>query len=112
MGEGYHPSKVQKDLLSYTGHEFKNLLVKEEDDALEKYRVNGADRMYQFWRKHAFSRECRTEKFFIQKLDYLHNNPCQEHWMLVEDPKDYRWSSAHFYETGETEFSWLRHYQD
>lgn len=32
-----------------------------------------------------------------QKLTYVHNNPCQPHWTLVECPEDYLWSSARFY---------------
>ena len=32
-----------------------------------------------------------------QKMTYLHNNPCQPHWQLVEFPEDYPWSSARFY---------------
>jgi hypothetical protein len=32
-----------------------------------------------------------------QKMTYLHGNPCQPHWQLVERPEDYLWSSARFY---------------
>ena len=30
-------------------------------------------------------------------MTYMHNNPCQPHWNLVEHPEDYVWSSARFY---------------
>jgi hypothetical protein len=30
-------------------------------------------------------------------MDYIHLNPCQPQWKLVEDPVDYIWSSARFY---------------
>lgn len=39
--------------------------------------------------------------FLKQKLNYIHNNPLQEHWKLVEYPEDYRYSSARFYHSGE-----------
>lgn len=35
-----------------------------------------------------------SEKFFKQKLNYIHNNPCQEHWQLAHSPEDYKYSSA------------------
>ncbi len=35
--------------------------------------------------------------FLIQKLEYIHNNPLQPHWGLVERAEDYIWSSARFY---------------
>ena len=38
--------------------------------------------------------------FLRQKLDYIHDNPTQPHWNLVERPEDYVWSSARFYLTG------------
>jgi putative transposase len=41
--------------------------------------------------------ECRTEKFIIQKLNYIHNNPCAVG--LCAKPEDYRHSSAKFYIT-------------
>ena len=31
-------------------------------------------------------KECSSEKFMIQKLEYMHNNPCQGSWDLVVHP--------------------------
>ncbi len=45
-------------------------------------------------------KECRTEKFIQQKLDYMHWNPCKGN-RLVELPEQYPHSSAKFYLTGE-----------
>jgi len=45
-------------------------------------------------------KECRTEKFIQQKLDYIHYNPCKGK-QLVELPEQYQYSSAKFYLTGE-----------
>lgn len=44
-------------------------------------------------------KECRTEKFIQQKLDYIHMNPCKA--KLVELPEQYEHSSAKYYYTGE-----------
>ncbi|MBL8017939.1 MAG: hypothetical protein JNK43_11755 [Ignavibacteria bacterium] len=39
-----------------------------------------------------------SEKFLIQKLNYIHFNPVRGKWKLVEDYRDYEYSSAAFYE--------------
>jgi len=44
-------------------------------------------------------KECRTEKFIVQKLNYIHNNPCVAG--LCTLPEEYKHSSARFYLTGE-----------
>jgi putative transposase len=38
--------------------------------------------------------------FLEQKLNYVHDNPTQPHWQLVELPEMYPWSSARFYLAG------------
>ena len=42
-----------------------------------------------------------TQHFFIEKLNYIHNNPCSGIWKLVENPTDYKHSSAKQYIAGE-----------
>lgn len=39
--------------------------------------------------------------FFLQKLSYIHSNPCSGFWKLAESPVEYNHSSARFYFTGE-----------
>ena len=46
-------------------------------------------------------KECLTQKFIKQKLDYIHNNPCSGKWMLADCSENYVHSSAKFYTTGE-----------
>lgn len=45
-------------------------------------------------------KECWTEKFLHQELDYMHSNPVSGKWTLVDDPMKYPYSSAAFYELG------------
>jgi hypothetical protein len=33
-------------------------------------------------------------KIFLQKLEYIHHNPCQPKWSLADKPENYRYSSA------------------
>ncbi len=53
-----------------------------------------------------------TEKFIIQKLNYIHRNPVSEKWKLVENYLDYIHSSARFYELGEKGLYNVMHYQE
>ena len=44
---------------------------------------------------------CYSISFIEQKLNYIHANPCRGKWHLVENPSDYKHSSARFYYQGE-----------
>ncbi len=44
-------------------------------------------------------KECRTDSFIIQKLNYIHGNPCKAG--LCKVPEEYKQSSAKFYITGD-----------
>jgi hypothetical protein len=46
-------------------------------------------------------KECLSDDFIEQKLNYIHENPNKGEWRLVEDISDYLHSSAKFYFTGE-----------
>jgi hypothetical protein len=43
---------------------------------------------------------CYGLSFALQKLDYLHDNPCRGRWKLCNSPIDHPHSSARFYATG------------
>ncbi|MBI3219879.1 MAG: hypothetical protein HYZ44_10230 [Bacteroidetes bacterium] len=45
-------------------------------------------------------KECLTEKFIEQKVNYIHENPCRGKWNLVNNLSSYVHSSAGFYLTG------------
>jgi REP element-mobilizing transposase RayT len=42
-----------------------------------------------------------TEHFFLEKLNYIHSNPCSGVWSLVKNPVEYPHSSARYYMNGE-----------
>jgi len=54
--------------------------------------------------------ELYTRKVFEQKLDYIHNNPLQERWNLVENATDYNYSSAKYYDSEIDDSGFLNHY--
>ncbi len=46
-------------------------------------------------------KECISNEFIDQKLDYIHANPCRGLWELVKEEQEYVHSSAKYYATGE-----------
>jgi hypothetical protein len=45
-------------------------------------------------------KECLTNKFLLQKIDYIHNNACTGKWQLAPSPALYVHSSGGYYEDG------------
>lgn len=108
--DGFIKEKVQLRFLRFTGQQLKFELAKANPAKLEAFRVRAQDREYQIWERNSLSIDLWTHVVFIQKLNYIHNNPIQEKWKLAEYPEDYKYSSAKFYETGDDEFGLLTHY--
>jgi putative transposase len=99
-------------LMKYTAHQFEMRLRKKYPSELELYQVNWRTRRYNFWQTDPHWFILYQEQTLLQKLNYIHNNPLQQHWNLVQIPEQYPWSSALFYETGVNHFPFLEHYTD
>jgi len=59
----------------------------------------GNDRQRRFWQPTQHPVGIFSERFWKQKMDYLHHNPCRKG--LVLRPEDWRFSSALFWATRE-----------
>ncbi len=59
--------------------------------------------------KHPLAILISDRKMALEKIGYMHCNPLQPHWQLCNDPIEYRFSSAKFYDTEEDEFKMLTH---
>ena len=101
---------VQASFFKFTAHQFLQKLKKENQNQLKLFLVNKSDRRYQFWKRNTLNIEIYSKKIFDQKLNYIHNNPLQPKWEIVDDPIKYKYSSASFYELGEDEFRILTNY--
>ena len=56
---------------------------------------------------------CYTEKFLLQKLNYIHHNPIMPKWKLASHPEEYFHSSACFYIlNNQHQFIRLTHWKD
>lgn len=101
---------VQRDFLKFTAKKIIELIRQRDGQKkLEEIYVGAKDRAFQVWKRDSMSIDLFSEKFVLQKIDYIHNNPCQPHWNLAAHPLDYRFSSALYYEAGTDEFGVLTH---
>jgi putative transposase len=93
----------------FTSHQFHKILQSDKPEMLASFRVNASDRKFNFWLRDPLAIRIFSREMASQKLDYMHNNPLQDHWTLSKSPESYRFSSASFYENQIDEFNILTH---
>ena len=59
-------------------------------------RTHSDNKDFKFWQSGNHPELVYSDKFFEQKLNYIHNNPVRAGW--VEQPEDYLYSSARDYQ--------------
>jgi REP element-mobilizing transposase RayT len=99
---------VQRDFLKYTGQRILQRLKNSGSQLFEELYVGAKDRNYQVWERNSLSIPLYSDRFFSQKLDYIHNNPVSAG--LCKYPEDYYYSSASFYYRNVVNFDFLVHY--
>jgi REP element-mobilizing transposase RayT len=67
---------------------------------------------HEVWQDTFDVKECRTERFVLQKLNYIHKNPCAGKWKLAAEPHHYLHSSCLFYLNGKSTYFRPRDYSD
>ena len=96
----------------------KLLEQKEEHLLLQKLKAEVRDKdrsrgkRHEVWKDSFDIKECRTEKFILQKLIYIHENPVRGKWKLSKSSLDYAHSSAPFYFNGKQQLFNVRDYRD
>jgi REP element-mobilizing transposase RayT len=106
---GFTPQQVQHSFLKFTAQQIKFHLQQHNPVLLESFLVNAADRQYQIWERNPLSIDLYSEEVYLQKVDYIHNNPVAAG--LCEQPEEYYYSSAKFYETLIDEFGMITHWR-
>jgi len=104
LHDGINKAAFQRDLLKFTARSILKFMLMNDDPLLAQLKVKAADRVQQVWKRNSLSVDLWSEKVFIQKLNYIHNNPVQTKWKLAQLPEQYKYSSALFYEAGIDEF--------
>jgi REP element-mobilizing transposase RayT len=106
-GKRFIGYEIIKRLVGQKQHSVLNILREGVDQAERK-----RNKQHQVWQGTFDAKECRTEAFILQKLNYMHFNPCHERWQLAKEPSDYDHSSAAFYQFGRHGKVEVRDYQD
>ncbi|HKC37133.1 MAG TPA: hypothetical protein VKB95_13755 [Chitinophagaceae bacterium] len=103
----------------FMAYEIINLLEKRKEEAILKrlqVDVKAKDRSrgkkHEVWISSFDVKECRTEKFILQKLIYIHENPVRGKWKLCNTSLDYLYSSANFYFNGKQKLFEVKDYRD
>jgi len=101
---------VQRDFLKYVAQQIKKDMLVNEPDKLKEFIVSARDRKYQFWERNPLTVEIWSEKVFLEKLKYIHENPVRAG--VCKWPDDYKYSSALFYKFGKGNWGFLTHLRD
>lgn len=104
---GYTLKEVQASFKKFTAKQFLKLL--QEDKQIDLYKVSKPDRQHNFWKRNSLGIELFTESAFLQKLNYIHNNPVMAGFCKFEE--EYKYSSAAFYLSNDTPYIFLQHYK-
>lgn len=96
----------------FTSHQFLTDLRSYHPQVLTHFTVSEGKRRHRFWQRDPLAVLMDSSEKVLQKIDYIHNNPLQEHWNLAIRPEDYHWSSAKFYEDNDRSFNFLTHYKE
>ena len=103
----------QRDFLKFTSQQLIKKLIQENNQAeLDEYKSSQKDRIYHIWERRAKWIEIDNLAILEQKIEYIHNNPVQEKWKLVDLPEEYIWSSASFYLLNDKRYGFIKHYMD
>lgn len=93
-------SKEMRTFKSFTARSIVDLLEKKQAnymlDQLKFYKLrHKTDQDYQVWQEGFHPQAILSEEMFIQKLEYIHNNPVRRGY--IDDPAHWRYSSYRNY---------------
>jgi putative transposase len=97
----------KNEQIKHTFHSFtaKKLLQGMNDTERELFRVGQKNREFQVWKANSLSVEIFSQKFFDQKMTYIHLNPSRAG--LIQDNESYEPSSCQSYDVDKSLFPFL-----
>jgi hypothetical protein len=104
----HNRENVQRDFLKYTAQQLLKDLRNEGSSLLKETIVHAKDRKQQVWERNSLSIPLWTHKVFLQKLEYIHQNPVSAG--LCRYPEEYKYSSAGFYYKNRKDWDFLVHF--
>jgi putative transposase len=89
-----------EDLRKFTGRQMLDYCAHHAPPSFEQVFTGraGEDRQRRFWQSTQHAVGITTEKFWQQKMDYIHQNPCRKG--LARLAEDWRFSSAAYWIKG------------
>lgn len=108
--KGYKREAVQRDFLKFTAQQVLKKVRKENGVILQGLLVDLKDRKFQVWQRNSLRIELRNKSVYIQKLEYIHNNPIKAGLCVLSE--EYKYSSAKFYELNINDWKFLSHYDE
>ena len=93
---------MMRDFKRHTARQIiRELQARENEKSLSLLRHANTDarQEYKVWEDNYDGRDVFFAEFIKYMMNYIHLNPCQAQWKLAENPEDYPWSSARFYNT-------------
>ena len=91
-------SDIIRDFKSWTAKKIYQQLIEDNrhylSEILKTYK-SSKNKDFQLWQHDNHAITIKSEKFFNQKMDYIHNNPVKKRY--VEKPEDWLYSSARNY---------------
>lgn len=102
--EGKNLSDIMRDYGTHTSRKMSGLLKMSNQKSLltifrEAAQLDGRGSEYKVWQDGFHPIAIESEKFFLQKLNYLHENPVRKGY--VETPEYWKYSSARNYIIGD-----------
>jgi len=86
-----------RDFKKYTSFRIRKEVEAYDKILIEKLRFRSRKQRFKIWQDRFDEVYLESVKILEIKLDYIHDNPLQEKWQLVDKPEDYEHSSALFY---------------
>jgi len=116
---GFNLDKILSNGKRFMAYELVNRLEKANDtntltilqNALTE-RERKKKQLHKVFKDSFDAKPIFSEKFLLQKLNYIHYNPVKGKWNLAKDFVSYEHSSASFYEEGITRHFIPKHYKD
>ena|SRR5688572_9894567 len=96
----------------------KRLEAQNETELLQRLKNNveakrkDSNKQHEVWKLSFDWKDCRSNDYAWQKLDYMHNHPCSGKWQLADNALAYPHSSAQFYVTGEQGIYQVRNFME
>jgi REP element-mobilizing transposase RayT len=92
FSEEYPLSDVMRDFKKFTARQiYRQFNGEGNNKVLDMLRKEGemVKQEYKVWEDSYDARDVFSVEFLQQKMDYIHYNPCQPQWKLVDSPEQY-----------------------